>query len=236
MALKNKDFIEVEFTAKNKETGEIFDSNRKEDLKKMGSKAEAKPFVFCLGEGMFLKGIEDYLINKDLGNYTIELSPENAFGKRDPTQIQMMPMKVFQDQDVQPFPGAMYNFDGKIAKVLTVSGGRVMVDFNNPLAGKDVIYEVKINRKIDDLNEKVKSLNEFLFRQQFPFGIKEKKIIMQVDKKMLNFVELFKDKFKKILGLELQVVERNDIGQKESNKKEKKSNLNIDNKSLNKTQ
>ena len=46
-------------------------------------------------------------------------------------------MKIFIQQKINPIPGVMFNFDGRIAKVLTVSGGRVMIDFNNPIAGKN---------------------------------------------------------------------------------------------------
>jgi FKBP-type peptidyl-prolyl cis-trans isomerase SlyD len=204
MVLKQKDFIEIEFTGKTKE-GEIFDSNIKEDLKKSNLNIKAKPFVFCLGEGMFLKGIEDFLIGKDMGEHTIELEPENAFGKRDSKLIEIIPMKVFNSQKINPYPGAVFNFDGRIAKVLNVSGGRVIVDFNNPMAGKQVIYKLKVIKKINDLNAKVKSLIEFLFRQDLKFSINTKKLIIEADLQMAKFIELFKDKFKDILGLDLEV-------------------------------
>jgi|SRR3989344_3225412 len=205
--LQKKDFIEIEFTARVKD-GEIFDSNIKEDLEKINSNLEAKPFKFCLGEGMFLKGIDDFLIGKESNKeYSIELSPEKAFGKRNPRFIQMIPMKIFIQQKINPIPGVMFNFDGRIAKVLTVSGGRVMIDFNNPIAGKNVIYNLNVLRKIDDLNEKIKALNEFLFKRDFKFEVKDKKIIMDVEKTLISFVEIFKDKFKDIFGLELEIKE-----------------------------
>ena len=119
MVLQKKDFIEIEFTGKVKD-GEIFDSNIKEDIQKAKLNLEAKPFVFCLGEGMFLKGIDDFLIGKDIKKYEIELEPEKAFGKRDSKLVRTMPAKVFAQQKVNPFPGAVFNFDGRMAKVLTV--------------------------------------------------------------------------------------------------------------------
>jgi len=206
MKLKKKDFIEVEFTGKVK-GGEIFDSNIKEGLKKIGSDFEAKSFIFCLDEGMFLKGIDDFLIGKEIGKYEVELKPEHAFGNRNPKFVQMIPMKIFVQHKINPVPGAVFNFDGRIAKILTVSGGRVMVDFNNPIAGKTVVYNIKVLRKIEDINEKIKSLNEFLFKKDFNFEIKDKKIVMQVEKSLVKFVEMFKDKFKEIFDLELEVGE-----------------------------
>jgi len=209
MTLNKNDFIEIKFTAKTKD-GEIFDSNIKEDLEKINSDIKPKPFIFCLGQSMFLKGVEDFLIGKDIGEYTIEVKPKDAFGNRDPRLVQLIPIKVFNEQKVNPFPGAMFNFDGRVAKVLSVSGGRVIVDFNNPLAGKDVIYYIKVLRKIEDLNEKIKAFNEFIFKRDFKFEIKEKKLVIQVEKQAKQFVELFKDKFKEIFSLDLEVKETED--------------------------
>ena len=206
MTLKKKDFIEIEFTGKIKD-GEIFDSNIKKDLEKLNPNVKPKSFIFSLGEGMFLKGIDDFLIGKNIGKYTIELEPENAFGNRDAKLVQMVPMKIFKTQKVNPFPGAMFNFDGRVAKVLSVSGGRVMVDFNNPLAGKNIVYDLKILRKVDDINEKTKALIEFFTKKQdLKFKIKDKKLIIE-DKQFAQFLNLFKDKFKNILDLDLEVKE-----------------------------
>ncbi len=207
MNLQKKDFIEIKFTGRIKD-GEIFDSNIKEDLEKLNSNTSVKPLIFCLGENMFLKGIDEFLINKEIGEYKIELSPENAFGKRESSLVQMIPIKVFREQKVNPVPGAIFNFDGKIAKILTTSGGRVMVDFNNPLAGKTVVYDIKVLRKIEDLNEKVKSLIDFFTRKEFKFEIKDKKLIVYADKQFSQFLNLFKDKFKDILDLDLKVKEK----------------------------
>jgi FKBP-type peptidyl-prolyl cis-trans isomerase 2 len=210
MTLQKKDFIEIEFTGKVKD-GEIFDSNIKEDLEKTKLELEPKPFVFCLGEGMFLEGIDNFLIGKNIGEYKIELQPENAFGKRNPKLIQMIPLKVFKEHKTHaPEPGTMFQFDGKIGKVLAVSGGRVIVDFNNPVAGREVEYKIKILRKLDDLDEKIKALNNFFFRKDFDFKLENKKLNLTVDKGFRQFVELFKDKFKEILDLELEAEEKTD--------------------------
>jgi FKBP-type peptidyl-prolyl cis-trans isomerase 2 len=206
MAFQKKDFIEIEFTGKTKD-GEIFDSNIKEDLKKAGSKKESKPFIVCLGEGMFLKSVEDFLIGKKAGEYSIELSPEKAFGRRNSALVQIFPSKAFKDHKINPFPGAMFSFDGKLAKVISVSGGRVIVDFNNPLAGKEVSYKIKVLRKVEDINEKIQSLNTFLFGREFEFEIKENILVLKSEKEMIQFIDLFKDKYKELFSLDLEVKE-----------------------------
>jgi len=227
--IKEKDFIEIEFTGKVKD-GEVFDSTIKEELEKLhvghDHPIEAKSFIFCLGHGMFLKALDDFLIGKETGkDYEVELEPEHAFGKRSPSLIQRIPLKVFKEQKVNPFPGIVFNFDGRIGKILTVSGGRVMVDFNHSLAGKTVVYKIKVLRKVTGLDEKIKALNEFFFRREFKFEVKDKKLIMEVEKSFIKLIELFKDKFKDTLGLELEVKEIEDkkIERKKEEEKNKKS-------------
>ena len=79
MPLQKNDFIEMEFTGKIKD-GSVFDSNIKEDLEKLHEghdhPVETKPLIFPLGQRMFLEGIDNFLIGKDIGEYEIELSPE----------------------------------------------------------------------------------------------------------------------------------------------------------------
>ncbi len=217
MALQKKDFIEIEFTGRVKD-GEIFDSNILEDIKKLheghSHEIEAKPIIFCLGEGMFLKGIDDFLVGKEIGKYKVELTPDKAFGVRLSKLVQMVPIKLFQSQKLNVYSGAVFNFDGRMAKVLTVSGGRVIVDFNNPLAGKNVVYDIHVLRKVEDLNEKIKTFINFLFRGEFKFSIQENKIIIEVEKKMSQFVEMFKEKFKDVFNMDLEIKEIEEISKK----------------------
>ena len=227
--LTNKEFIEIEFTGRTKD-GEIFDSNIKEDLKKANlQKAlpNVKPFVFCLGQKMFLEPIDKFLIGKEIGKeYEIELTPEKAFGARNPKLIKIIPIKIFREQKLNPLPGMVFNFDNQLAKIISVSGGRVVTDFNNPLAGKIVVYKIKVLRKIEDINEKIKALMEFCFKKEFKFEINEKDntLVIEVEKQIKPFFELFKDRFKEILGLSLELKDNGVKTEKKELEKEKTPN------------
>ena len=50
--------------------------------------------------------------------------------------------------------------EGGEGKILTVNGGRVKVDFNHPLAGKDLVYDIEVTEIIEDDEEKIKSMIE----------------------------------------------------------------------------
>tara|TARA_Y100000310_G_scaffold179357_1_gene179326 strand:+ start:3241 stop:3906 length:666 start_codon:yes stop_codon:yes gene_type:complete len=158
--LKKHDFVEIDFTTIVKSTNKIVDST----IEKVGksanlSKEAYKPQTICLGEGMFMEQVEEKLIGKPLNKEVIiDLTPEQAFGNRDAAKISTISLPKFTKEKINPFPGLVVNVDGKIGTVKSVSGGRVRVDFNHPLAGKELIYKVTPLKKLEKTEEKVKIL------------------------------------------------------------------------------
>lgn len=220
--IKEKDFIEIEFAGKIKD-GDIFDTNIKKEAKKININIETRPLIICIGQGMMLKAIDEFLKNKKLGDYVIELSPENAFGYRNSRLVKIMPLSIFKKQDIQPLAGMMFSFDGMLGKISAVSSGRIIVDFNNPLSGKTLIYNIKAKRKINDINEKINALQDFFFRNRFKFNLNDDKIIFE---KKAEIASLFKDKFKEILNLDLEIEKREEEKTRkeaEKSKEEKKN-------------
>jgi len=202
--ISKKDFVEIDFIGKIKDTGEIFDTNIKEESKKLSQQAEVKPLLISVGHDMLVKGFDKALEGKEIGKkYNISLTPEEAFGKRKSELVRLIPLRVFREKNFNPIPGMVLNLDNMLVKILTVSGGRVTADFNNPLAGKEIEYEFTIKRKITDEKEKIDSLQDFLFRQKFSFEIKDKKIIFSEE--AAPFLQIFGQKFKEILGKETEV-------------------------------
>jgi len=168
MPLKEKDFIEIEFIARDKETNKVFDLTDKETAKKekiYNEKAEYGPIIICIGEHQIIKGLDSFLIGKEINReYKVELSPEEGFGKKDTKLLRLIPSKLFKKQNIQPFPGLQINIDGLLGIVRTVSPGRSIVDFNHPLAGHTLVYNLKINRIITKDDEKISSLLNFFMK------------------------------------------------------------------------
>ena len=158
MKIKIKDFVEIEYTGVIKEGNVIFDTTSEKVAKEnnlFDKDADYGPVVICIGEEQVLKGIDSALVGKEPGEYKIELNAEQAFGNKDPKLIQLMPTSKFRQQQIQPVPGLQVNIDGIFGIVKTVSGGRTLVDFNHPLAGKDLIYNLKVNGILDDDKKKI---------------------------------------------------------------------------------
>jgi FKBP-type peptidyl-prolyl cis-trans isomerase 2 len=161
MTLKKGDFIEIEFIGKIKESHIVFDVTNEQDAKKYNlynPKIKYSPLIICIGENNIVKGLDEFLIGKEIKDYTIELSAEKAFGIKDPKLMKIVPNNIFKKQKITPFPGLQINFDGIIGTIITSGSGRVIVDFNHPLAGKDLIYELKIKRLVTDTKEKLSSI------------------------------------------------------------------------------
>jgi len=222
--IKEKDFIKLEYIGKNTE-GEIFDTNVEEEAKKIKLDIKTRPLVICVGQNMILKGIDEFLKGKETNkDYTVQLPPEKAFGKRKRELMRMMPMKVFREHNLNPRPGMMFNFDNAMGRVSSVSGGRVMVDFNNPLASKDVTYELRVKEKVKNQEEKVKALNFAFFRKKVDFEIKDKKIILELEEQFKPILDVYKPKYKELLGLEAEIKKKKETKdtKKEENKKQEK--------------
>ena len=162
MTFLKGDFILLNYSAKVKETEEVFDTTfeetaRKEQLYKEGEVYEAKLIV--VGEGWVLKPLDEALLKMKLGkSQIIEIPPEKAFGQRDPEKIKRVPLKHLISKGKNPSIGMRVEYNGKMAIVRSIGAGRVLLDFNPPLAGKTLIYEATVEKKIKIKKEKIEAL------------------------------------------------------------------------------
>jgi peptidylprolyl isomerase len=162
MTFQKADFIIINYSAKVKETNEFFDTThedvaKKEHLHKEGEIYEPKLVV--VGEGWVLKALDESLTNMELGKpSTVEISPEKGFGQRDPEKVKRVPLRQLLAKDINPVVGARIEYQGKMASVRAIGAGRVLLDYNPALAGKTLIYEVTVDKKLEGNEEKISAL------------------------------------------------------------------------------
>jgi peptidylprolyl isomerase len=162
MPFEKSDFILIDYVAKVKETGEVFDTTiedvaKKEKLYKEGEIYEPK--LVTVGEGWVLKALDESLAKIELNKATtIEIPPEKAFGNRDPEKVRLMPLRRLTAKGITPQLGMRVEIDGKLAVIRTIGAGRVQLDFNPPLAGKTIIYDVTVQKKIEANEEKINAV------------------------------------------------------------------------------
>jgi len=156
------DFILIEYVAKVKETSEIFDTTKediakKEHLYKEGELYEPKLIV--IGENWVLQALDESLATFEPEKpNTVEIAPDKAFGPRDPEKVRLVPLRRLLEKNITPQLGARIEYNGKMATVRTMGAGRVQLDFNPALAGKTLVYEVTVTKKLETLEEKLAAL------------------------------------------------------------------------------
>jgi peptidylprolyl isomerase len=193
MALQKGDFIIIAYDAKVKETGEIFDTTNEETAKKEHLYKEGEiyePKLAVIGESWVLKALDEQLTTMETSKpTTVEITPDKAFGQRDPEKIKRVPLKQLTSKDINPTIGMRVEYGGKMATVRTMGAGRVLLDFNPPLAGKTLVYEVTIQKKLETPREKTSALIHrripIVEESKFAFNIKAKTVNIEMPEEAL---------------------------------------------------
>ena len=205
--LKDKDFIEISYSGRIKETNHLFDTTDENVAKKenvFNQEFVYGPRIICLGEKQILPKIDIFLIGKEIGKeYVLEINPEEAFGLKDKNLIKIVNTNDLKKQRINPFPGLQLNASGITGTIRSVNGGRTTIDFNHPLAGKNLVYNIRVNKIITEKKIQAECvLGSFLGLKQneYELKIENKKIEVKL-KKMINekIQAEFKEKVKKIL-------------------------------------
>ncbi|MCS7138807.1 MAG: peptidylprolyl isomerase [Crenarchaeota archaeon] len=153
--------ILVDYTLTVKETGNVIETTIEEDAKKASIYKESEkysPRLIHLGSKWVLESWEEELLKSEVGvEKTVEIPPEKAYGFRDPNKVKTYAARRFSKPQ-ELIPGALVEVDNKIGVVRNISGGRVQVDFNPPLAGKTLVYRFKIVKVLEDDSEKIRYL------------------------------------------------------------------------------
>jgi FKBP-type peptidyl-prolyl cis-trans isomerase SlpA len=118
------------------ENGELIDSN-----------FDTQPATFILGDGNLLPGFEAPLKGLKAGDHgEFVISPENGFGQRNPENMQQLARDNFDQESLNI--GDVFSFqngEGELpGVVIDIGDDSVRVDFNHPLAGRNIIFKVEI--------------------------------------------------------------------------------------------
>ena len=162
MTLEKGSLILLDYTAKIKDTNEIFETTRESDIKdskEFDPSKKYEPRLLGVGEGWVLKGLDDALLNANIDEHlNIEIPPEKAFGERDPSKVRMIPLRKLGEKANEIGVGDVVEIDQRMGIVRFIGSGRVQVDFNHKYAGRTLIYDANIVKKIDSDDEKISNL------------------------------------------------------------------------------
>ena len=191
MTLEKGSLILLDYTAKIKDTNEIFETTRENDVKSSENfdpSRKYEPRLLGVGEGWVLKGLDDALLNANMDEpLNIEIPPDKAFGERDPSKVRMIPLRKLGEKANEIGVGDVIELDERMGIVRFIGSGRVQVDFNHKYAGRTLIYDANIVKKIESDDEKITNL----VRRRLPidqadvdFEIKDSELVINMPEKI----------------------------------------------------
>jgi FKBP-type peptidyl-prolyl cis-trans isomerase SlyD len=160
--MKDGDFVTIDYIARTKNDGNIFDLTKEDAAKKEGvysEKVQYGPVTFIVGANFVIPGLDEALHGMNVGEKkTVEIPEEKAFGKRSEELVKLVQESYFKQHSIDAIPGSFINVNNIRGRIVSVSGGRVKVDFNHPLAGKTLVYEIEVKGTVTERLEKVKAI------------------------------------------------------------------------------
>jgi len=159
LAFSKGSLIQVDYTAKVKDTGEVFETTIEADAKKHSihdPNIKYQPKLVSVGESWVIKGLDDALANTNVGDKkTVEVTPDKGFGERDSGKVRMIPLRKLGEDADKVSVGDTIEIDQKKGIVRYIGSGRVQMDYNHRFAGKTILYDINVVKALETDEDKV---------------------------------------------------------------------------------
>ena len=161
MTFNKGSLILIDYTAKVKDSTEIFDTTIEEDAKKHSiheQNVKYQPKLVSIGEVSYpvLKGLDEALAKTTVGDkLTVEVTPDKGFGERDSGKVRMIPTRKLGEDAEKVSVGDTIEVDNKRGIIRFIGSGRVQIDYNHRYAGKTILYDVNVVKSLDSPHDKV---------------------------------------------------------------------------------
>ena len=189
MTFDKGSLILLDYTARIKDNGEIFETTVEEDAKKSNlydPTRKYEPRLISVGEGWVLKGLDEALTSTDVGQkLSIEISPDKGFGERDTSKVRMIPQRKLGEKANEIKVGDVVELDDRTGIVRYIGSGRVQIDYNHRLASRVLVYDVNVVKKIESNEDKIK----YLLKRRLPLDDEKAKIEHNDDTVLIELPE-----------------------------------------------
>lgn len=195
MTFNKGSLVLIDYTAKVKDTEEIFDTTIEEDAKKHSIHEPNKkyqPKLVSIGEVSYpvLKGLDEALAKTNVGDkLTVEVTPDKGFGERDSGKVRMIPIRKLGEDAEKVSVGDTIEVDNKRGIIRFIGSGRVQIDYNHRYAGKTILYDVNVVKSLDSPNDKVDGIlkNRLpLEDSKITFELKDKEVNITIPEEILR--------------------------------------------------
>src|ERR687884_354803 len=131
MTLERGSLVLVDYTAKVKDSNEIFETTYEEDAKKSDlydPTHKYEPRLVSVGEGWVIKGLDEALSNASTGDkFSVEVSPAKGFGEREPSKVRMIAQRKLGEKANEIKVGDIIDLDDRPGIIRYIGSGRVQV-------------------------------------------------------------------------------------------------------------
>ena len=195
MTFNKGSLILIDYTAKVKDSEEIFDTTIEEDAKKHSiheQNVKYQPKLVSIGEVSYpvLKGLDEALAKTTVGDkLTVEVTPDKGFGERDSGKVRMIPTRKLGEDAEKVSVGDTIEVDNKRGIIRFIGSGRVQIDYNHRYAGKTILYDVNVVKSLDSPNDKVDGIlkNRLpLDDSKITFELKDKEVNITIPEEILR--------------------------------------------------
>ena len=143
--IENGDTISVHYVGK-LENGTVFDTSVKEaaiEAEIYNDMRSYQPLTFTVGAGQMIKGFDEGVVGMRVGEEkTLKIPPEEAYGECIEDLLRELPVEAV---NFNPEVGMQLATETGLKGIVTEVGEKnFVVDFNHELAGKTLIFEVKV--------------------------------------------------------------------------------------------
>ncbi len=148
MAIAENNVVGIEYTVKDAQTGEVIDSN-----------VGQRPLKFITGKNQIIPGLEKEIEKMNVGEKAdVLVKADEAYGQKDDNAVQTLPREQFEGIDLQEgmtLYGQGENGETVQVTVKSFNDKEVTIDFNHPLAGKDLLFTVEVKEVREATPEEV---------------------------------------------------------------------------------
>ncbi len=186
MANESKKIIRLDYKAYMADLDRLYDTTDAEAAKEAGifdEKVKYEPMAYIVGSKKLFPALDNAISEAKVGEeFTVEVPCEEGAGLRNPKLVETHSVKEFYRQEINPYPGMTVSLGNKRGTVMSVGAGRVKVDFNNPLAGHDLKYVMKVTEEVADDSAKAAAVieSDFGSSEGFKFEFPGDKVVVTV--------------------------------------------------------
>ncbi len=179
-----KKIIRLDYKAYLADTDKLYDTTIEAAAKEAGiynEKVEYKPMSYIVGSNRLFPLIDKAIADAKVGEeFTVDVPCEEGAGVRNPKLMETHNINEFYKAEIYPQPGVTVTLGNRTGTILKVGAGRVVVDFNNPLAGHDLKYVMTVTEEVTDDSAKAAAIiaADFGNADEFKFEFPGEKVVV----------------------------------------------------------